>query len=138
MNPEAVAPSLVIITAATAIYIVIASVIGMVLACLCGIKIGRLWPAKPKPAPKPKTSIKKLQFTEEQTRMIARLKDACDGGKHEPVVLLWQYIGSCLDKDDRNEAMELITTGHKQWWIHITKDAAEETPSSPAPTGNKF
>jgi hypothetical protein len=138
MNPEAVAPSLVIITASTATYIVIASIIGMVLACLCGIKIGRLWPAKAKPAPKPKTTIKKVQFTLEQTLVLARLNDNCVTGKHEPVVIMWQYIGSCLDEDDRNEAMELITTGHKQWWIHITKAVAEEKPSSPAPTGNLF
>jgi len=134
-EPELVAPSLVVLTASKAAWIVITAVLGMLFSVYCGYRIGRLKGPATKPATKPKTWIKNHKFTEEQTLIIAQLKDKCDGEHQEPVVRLWQYIGTLLNPDDKWDSMELITKNHKQWWLEITKEVEEGQTKTEPPKG---
>ena len=120
MNPEATP---FILPTATVVYVIIAAVLGMIVTCYGGYRLGRL--TKPKPAPKPKTYIKTHTFTAEQTLELAKLWDEMDDGKRLPKVKFWQALRAMVPKEDLHEALELENGNHSRWTVKITKEGDE-------------
>lgn len=131
MNPE-LAPSL---TTASATFLIVVAVLGMIFTCYCGYRLGKL--AKSKPAPKPKTYIKVHALTLEQTIELAGMWDEMDSGKRLAKTKFWQALRTMLPKEDMHESIEIENSNHSQWKVKITKEVVEEATKGPADGGEK-